>query len=108
MGNNIRGVPSSYPTGNGSNGRRSSARNLVSDSSEFVSGVSAVMHPEGREARHAMNSAEAATARLTVSPSMKIPTESPAPTQGGGRVVTSRPGRSRSTFDAGAAEELGH
>lgn len=108
MGSSIRGVPSDYPTGDNSNGRRSSARNIVSDSSEFASSVSAAMTSEPHPPRGRFSEGESSSARLTVSPSMKIPTESPAPTQGGGRVVTSAPGRSRSTFDAGAAEEMGH
>lgn len=106
---NLKGVPSDYPTGSGSTGRGSSARSLLSsDNAAFVAGVQSVIHPELHPPRERLSQGESASARLTVSPSMKIPTVSPGPTQGAGRVVPSRPGRSRDTFDAGAAEERGH
>lgn len=78
----------------------------VGDLGEFASEVSAVAQNEPHPPRGAINGADTASARLAISPSMKIPTESPAPTQWQGRVVQSRPGRSTGTFFQGAQETL--
>ena len=56
--------------------------------------------------RGAMGAAEALGARLTVSPSMKIPQNDPASgmTQANTRIVKSRVGRSVATFGQGISE----
>jgi hypothetical protein len=96
----LKGVPAGYQTGTASTGYGTSARNIVSDSSEFVSGVSGGREAEPHPARP---NVESSGARLTVSPSMKIPTESPVPTQGQGYIVPSESGRS-AAFGEGAQE----
>ena len=88
------GVPAEY-------GYQADPALKPTDPWEFASEVSAVQQGEPHPERRRI---EAGGARLTVSPSMKVPEESPAPTQGMGRVVPSRPGRSVATFSAGASE----
>lgn len=91
----IKGVPDTYPTGSGSSGRGSGPP--LGDNSAFASGVSsAVVDAERTGPRPRLSPGESAGARLTVSPSMKMPEQSPVPTQGGGRVVPSTPGRQES------------
>lgn len=77
---------------------------LSQDSAEFASAVSdsqATWPTGGRS--HAVAD-ESSGARLTVSPSMKIPTESPVPPYHQGRTVQSFRGRSFQGFNEGASE----
>jgi hypothetical protein len=94
-GGRLKGVPDVYETGTGSVGRGSKPP-LASDNAAFASGVKAGVVQEPHPSRIRMSQAESAGARLTVSPSMKVPTESPVPTQGAGHVVPSMPSRTRS------------
>lgn len=87
----IKGVPDVYETGTDTYGRGESP--LSSDNAAFASGVKAGVQAEPHPSRTRMSPGESAGARLTVSPSMKIPEQSPVPTQGGGRVVPSMPSR---------------
>lgn len=97
-------ITGKYSTGTGSVGEDSSIIN--NDPREFVSEVSAVQQNEPNIPRGRLGP-DSLGARLTVSPSMKMPDNSPVPTQAMGRIVQSRPGRSTSTFFKGASEELG-
>jgi hypothetical protein len=97
-GPRIKGVPDVYETGTDTYGRGQSP--LASDNAAFTSGVSAGVQAEPHPKRGALPQGEAATARLTVSPSMKVPQESPVPTQGGGYIVPSTPSR-RGSFAQG-------
>ena len=94
----IKGVPDTYPTGTGSTGM--GAGPPLGDNSSFVAGVSGGVDAEPHPARQRM---ESSGARLTVSPSMKVPQESPVPTQGGGAVVPSTPSR-QGSFGQGQQE----
>ncbi len=105
-----RGVPDSYPTGDASTGRGTSAANtLASDNAAFGSEVDAqqATWPAGGRGR-GISQEEAAGARLTVSPSMKIPDNAGVPTQYMGNTVPSKPGRSAATFFMGADEVNSH
>ena len=79
-GGRLKGVPDAYETGSDTYGRGAKPP-LASDNAAFASGVSAGVIQEPHPSRVAMSQGEAATARLTVSPSMKIPQESPVPTK---------------------------
>ena len=91
----LKGVPDTYETGSDTYGR-GGASPLASDNAAFASGVSAAVSAEPHPSRSRLSPGESAGARLTVSPSMKFPEQSPVPTQGGGRVVPSQPSRSGS------------
>ena len=86
-GGHLKGVPDVLPYPTGAVGKEGPP---LGDSKAFVAGVSAGVQAEPHPPRTAM---ESHGARLTVSPSMKIPQESPVPTQGGGRIVPSTPSR---------------
>jgi len=88
-----KGVPPEYPT--------AGKPPLASDNAAFASGVSAGVQAEPHPPR-TRGGPELANARLTVSPSMKIPQESPVPTQGQGKVVPSTPSR-QGSFGQGQA-----
>lgn len=76
---------------------------LASDNAAFASAVGAAREAEPNPPRPSMGEGEARGARLTVSPSMKTPVESPVPIQGGGYPVPSISSRSQS-FAAGQQE----
>lgn len=97
----LPGQPMSYSTGDGAVGE--DPQIIATDPAEFVSEVSAVRQNEPHPSRGRISGASGA--RLTISPSMKVPESSPAPTQGMGRVVPSQPGRSTGTFFMGMDEE---
>ena len=97
----IKGVPEAYETGTDTYGRGGPP--LSSDNAAFASGVKAGVAAEPHPSRGRLSGGESAGARLTVSPSMKIPEQSPVPTQGGGRPVPSVSSRSGS-FAAGQEE----
>ena len=97
----IKGVPDSYGTGTASYGRGGPP--LASDNAAFASGVQAGVDAEAHPARGRLSPGESAGARLTVSPSMKMPEQSPVPTQGGGAVVPSTPSR-QGSFGQGQSE----
>ena len=78
----IKGVPDAYETGSDTYGRGESP--LAGDNAAFASGVSSAVQPEPHPPRGRLSPGESAGARLTVSPSMKFPEQSPVPTQGGG------------------------
>jgi len=101
-GGRLKGVPDSYETGSDTVGRGSRPP-LASDNAAFASGVKGGVQAEPHPARGRLSQGESAGARLTVSPSMKTPQESPVPTQGGGMRVPSTPSRSGS-FAAGQQE----
>jgi len=86
----IKGVPDVYETGSDTYGRGESP--LSGDNAAFASGVSAGVQAEPHPPR-TRGGPELANARLSVSPSMKMPEQSPVPTQGGGRVVPSQTSR---------------
>ena len=86
----IKGVPDTYPTGTDTYGY--GAKAPLGDNKAFVSGVAAGVQAEPHPPR-TRGGPEMANARLTISPSMKVPQESPVPTQGGGRPVPSTPSR---------------
>jgi hypothetical protein len=89
----IKGVPDAYETGSDTYGRGGGPP-LAHDNAAFASGVSSgVVDREPTGPKPRLSAGESAGARLTVSPSMKMPEQSPVPTQGGGRVVPSRPSR---------------
>jgi hypothetical protein len=90
----IKGVPDVYETGSDTYGRGETP--LAGDNAAFASGVKAGVQAEPHPPRGRLSEGESAGARLTVSPSMKMPEQSPVPTQGGGRVVPSQPGRQAS------------
>lgn len=92
-GNRAKGVPPEYP---------SATKPPLGDSSHFVAGVSSGVSAEPHPAR-TRGGPELANARLTVSPSMKVPQESPVPTQGQGRIVPSMPSR-QGSFGYGQQE----
>ena len=98
----LKGVPDSYETGSDTYGRGESP--LSSDNAAFASGVKAGVQAEPHPARGRLSPGESAGARLTVSPSMKMPEQSPVPTQGGGRVVPSQSSRAAS-FSTGMSEQ---
>lgn len=102
-GGRLKGVPDTYATGTGTVGHGTSARNIVSDSSTFASSVSGAQQGEPHPGRGRLGPGEAMGARLTVSPSMKMPTESPVPTQGAGATVPSS-GSRMGSFSAGMSE----
>ena len=89
------GVPDQYGVG---------SPPLAEDSAEFASAVSDSMATWPTGGRSHAVADESPGARLTVSPSMKIPTESPVPPYHQGRVVQSFRGRSYSGFNEGAAD----
>lgn len=91
----IKGVPDDYETGSDSYGRGGGPP-LAGDNSAFASGVKAGVQAEPHPARTRLSPGESAGARLTVSPSMKMPEQSPVPTQAVGKVVPSKPSRSAS------------
>jgi len=91
-----KGVPPEYPT---------ATKPPLGDSSHFVAGVAAGVQAEPHPPR-TRGGPEMANARLTVSPSMKVPQESPVPTQGGGRPVPSTPSR-QGSFGAGQGAAFG-
>jgi hypothetical protein len=97
----IKGVPDTYETGSDTYGRGGGPP-LAGDNAAFIAGVSAGVQAEPHPARTRVS--ESAGARLTVSPSMKMPEQSPVPTQGGGHVVPSQTSRqgSFSTGQSGA------
>jgi hypothetical protein len=97
----IKGVPDTYGTGSDTYGRGESP--LASDNAAFASGVKAGVDAEPHPPRGRLSPGESAGARLTVSPSMKIPEQSPVPTQGGGKIVPSQSSRSAS-FSTGISE----
>jgi hypothetical protein len=103
-GGHLKGVPDTYETGSDTYGRGESP--LAHDNAAFASGVSAGVMAEPHPPRARMSPGESASARLTVSPSMKMPEQSPVPTQGGGHVVPSTPSRSGS-FAAGQQAAYG-
>jgi hypothetical protein len=100
-GGHLKGVPDTldYPTD--AVGR--SGPPLAKDNASFASGVSSGVIAERHPPRSRLSAGESAGARLTVSPSMKVPQESPVPTQGQGRIVPSTPSRSGS-FSQGQGE----
>jgi hypothetical protein len=98
-----KGVPDTYGTGTSSYGRGGPP---LGDNTAFASGVSAGVQPEPHPGRGRLSEGESAGARLTVSPSMKVPQESPVPTQAQGRVVPSTPGR-QASFGQGQAGAYG-
>jgi hypothetical protein len=79
---------------------------LASDNNAFASGVSAAREIEPNKGKPKLSEGEARGARLTVSPSMKMPSESPVPTQGGGHPVPSISSRLGS-FGAGQSDSYG-
>jgi len=91
-GGRAKGVPAEYPT---------APKPPLGDSSHFVAGVAASVQAEPHPAR-TRGGPELANSRLTISPSMKVPQESPVPTQGGGRPVPSTSSR-QGSFGAGQA-----
>jgi hypothetical protein len=95
-GGRAKGVPPEYPT---------ATKPPLGDSRAFVAGVSAGVQAEPHPSR-TRGGPELANARLTVSPSMKVPQESPVPTQGGGRIVPSTPSR-QGSFSQGQSEMYG-
>jgi hypothetical protein len=98
----LKGVPDVYGTGTGSVGR--GAKPPLGDNTAFISGVAAgVVDKEPTGPKPRLSPGESAGARLTVSPSMKVPTESPVPTQGQGRIVPSTPSR-QGSFGQGQQE----
>jgi len=96
----IKGVPDEYPTGTDTVGR--GAKPPLGDNAAFASGVSAGVQAEPHPPR-TRGGPELANARLTVSPSMKVPQESPVPTQAQGRIVPSTPSR-QGSFGVGQQE----
>jgi hypothetical protein len=109
----LPGVPDAnqYSTGEtnyeGSMWGSDPAVSRVGDAGEFASEVSAVVQGEPHPGRVGVMADTSGSARLTISPSMKIPQESPVPTQWQGRIVQSRPGRSMATFNDGSNETYG-
>ena len=99
----IKGVPDTYETGSDTYGRGESP--LAGDNAAFVSGVGGAVDAEPHPSR-TRGGPELANSRLTVSPSMKVPQESPVPTQGGGKIVPSTPSR-QGSFAAGQQEQYG-
>jgi hypothetical protein len=93
-GGRAKGVPAEYPT---------ATKPPLGDSSHFISGVAGAVQSEPHPAR---SQTESSGARLTVSPSMKVPQESPVPTQGGGRPVPSTPSR-QGSFASGQGDAFG-
>jgi hypothetical protein len=98
-GPRLKGVPDAYETGTDTYGRGARAP-LASDNASFASGVAGGVQAEPHPSRA---NVESHGARLTVSPSMKTPQESPVPTQGGGYPVPSTPSR-QGSFAAGQQE----
>jgi hypothetical protein len=98
----LKGVPDTYETGTETYGY--GAKPPLGDSSAFVAGVASGVQAEPHPPRGRIT--ESAGSRLTVSPSMKVPTESPVPMQGGGRPVPSTSGR-QASFGAGQAGAYG-
>ena len=96
-----KGVPDVIPTGHGAG----ASGPPLGDNRAFASGVSAGVAPEPHPGR-SRGGPEMANARLTVSPSMKVPQESPVPIQAMGRVVPSMPGR-QASFGQGQAGAYG-
>lgn len=97
----IKGVPDAYETGSDTYGRGESP--LSGDNAAFASGVTAGVTAEPHPPRGRLSPGESTGARLTVSPSMKMPEQSPVPTQGGGRVVPSQSSR-QGSFGQGQME----
>lgn len=96
-GGRAKGVPAEYPS--------ATKPPLAGDNASFASGVSSAVEPEPHPGR-TRGGPELANSRLTISPSMKIPQESPVPTQGGGRPVSSTPSR-QGSFSQGQAGAYG-
>lgn len=101
-GGHLKGVPDTLPYPTGAVGK---AGPPMGDSKAFASGVSAAVQPEPHPPR-TRGGPELANSRLTISPSMKVPQESPVPTQGGGRTVPSTPSR-QGSFSQGQAGAYG-
>lgn len=102
-GGHLKGVPDTYDTGTDTYGRGSRAP--LGDNTSFASGVSAGVDAEPHPSR-TRGGPELANSRLTISPSMKVPQESPVPTQGQGRIVPSTPSR-QGSFSQGQAGAYG-
>lgn len=96
-----KGVPDTLPTTGRMVGKGGAP--LAKDNASFASGVAGGVQAEAHPSRSRMGAGESAGARLTVSPSWKIPQESPVPTQGGGRPVPSTPSR-QGSFGAGQGD----
>lgn len=94
-GGRLKGVPDVYETGTDTVGRGAGPP-LARDNAAFASGVAGGVQGEAHPPRGRLSQGESSRARLTVSPSMKMPQESPVPIQGGGYPVPSVPGRSAS------------
>lgn len=92
-GGRAKGVPPEYPT--------ATKPPLAGDNASFASGVSSAVEAEPHPSRKRAGP-ELANSRLTISPSMKVPQESPVPTQGGGRPVPSSASR-QGSFGQGQA-----
>jgi hypothetical protein len=101
-GGHLKGVPDVLPYPTGAVGKAGAP---LGDSKAFASGVSAAVQAEPHPAR-TRGGPELANSRLTISPSMKVPQESPVPTQGQGRVVPSTPSR-QGSFSQGQAGAYG-
>lgn len=91
-GGHLKGVPDTldYPTD--AYGRSGPP---LGDNRAFASGVASGVQAEPHPPR-TRGGPELANSRLTVSPSMKVPTESPVPPYHQGRIVPSTPGRTAS------------
>ena len=103
MAKHIKGVPDTYDTGTDTYGPGASM--LAGDNAAFASGVAGAVQGEPHPSRGRLSEGESAGGRLTVSPSMKSPIESPVPIQGGGYPVPSISSRSGS-FQAGIDEMM--
>ena len=103
-GGHLKGVPDTLPYPTDAYGK--SGPPLAKDNASFASGVSAGTQAEPHPARTRLSEGESAGARLTVSPSMKMPEQSPVPTQATGRVVPSTPSR-QGSFSQGQAGAYG-
>jgi hypothetical protein len=88
-GGHLKGVPDVLPYPTGAVGKAGAP---LGDSKAFVSGVAGAVQAEPHPPR-TRGGPELANSRLTISPSMKVPQESPVPTQGGGRPVPSTSSR---------------
>jgi hypothetical protein len=102
-GGHLKGVPDTLPYPTGAVGKTGPP--LSGDNASFASGVSAGVQAEPHPSR-TRGGPELANSRLTISPSMKVPQESPVPTQGQGRIVPSTPSR-QGSFSQGQAGAYG-
>lgn len=100
------GVPDDFTAQAWSQGDSAPAL-LNSDSANFASAVSDAQATWPTGGRSHIMADESSGARLTVSPSMKVPTESPVPPYHQGRIVSSFRGRSYRGFSQGAGEVYG-